>query len=83
MADVTVLDKAFQVVLRGLIDTGHAPHYVELAQALGRSAEQSRAVVHELLLQPGTDYVAGFAPLTNVPTQYRIAIDGQPGWFGQ
>jgi hypothetical protein len=91
MAELEMLDRAYQIVLRGLMATGHAPHYVELASSLGCSVEDGRQTLHDLLqhpgvpgwLQPGTDYLAGFAPLTNVPTQYRIAIDGQAGWFGQ
>ena len=34
-------------------------------------------------LFPDTDYIASFAPFSNLPTQYRITIDGQHGWFGQ
>ncbi len=91
MTDVKVLDQAFQIVLRELMDTGHSPHYTELARALGCPVEEGRQVLHDLLqhpgvpgwLQPGTDYVAGFAPLTNVPTQYHIAVDDEPRWFGQ
>ncbi len=91
MADVKVLDQTFQAVLRGLIDTGHAPHYTALARTLGCSIEEGRQALHDLFrhpgvpgwLQPGTDYVAGFAPLTNVPTQYRIAVNGERKWFGQ
>jgi hypothetical protein len=91
MTDIQLLDQAYQIVLRGLMATGHAPHYTELADALGCPVEKGRQALHDLLqhpgvpgwLQPGTDYLAGFAPLTNIPTQYRVAIDGEPRWFGQ
>jgi hypothetical protein len=34
-------------------------------------------------LHPHTDYIASFAPFNNLPTQYRITIEGQQKWFGQ
>jgi hypothetical protein len=60
--------------------------------------EESRKLLHELMeahcpaypsgtypgwFQPGTDYIASFAPFNNLPTQYRITIDGQQKWFAQ
>ena len=35
MADALVMDRMFQRIMRGLVDTGRAPHYAELARALG------------------------------------------------
>ena len=29
------------------------------------------------------DYIVSFAPFNNLPTQYRITIEGQQKWFGQ
>jgi hypothetical protein len=34
-------------------------------------------------LFPDTDDIASFAPFSNLPTQYRITIEGQQKWFGQ
>lgn len=34
-------------------------------------------------LYPGTDLIASCAPFNNQPTQYRVRVDGKPGWFGQ
>jgi hypothetical protein len=34
-------------------------------------------------LFPGTDIITSFAPFNNLPTQYRITVDGQQKWFGQ
>jgi len=34
-------------------------------------------------LYDGTDYVASFAPFNNVPTQYRVSVEGQQRWFAQ
>ena len=34
-------------------------------------------------LHPDTDYIVSFAPFHNLPTQYRISVDGQQKWFAQ
>ena len=35
MADTQTLDKAYHVIMSRLVETGQAPHYSELATALG------------------------------------------------
>jgi hypothetical protein len=52
--------------------------------------EEGRKALHELFspgfpgwLFPNTDYIGSFPPFSNLPTQYRITIDGQQKWFGQ
>jgi len=84
-------DRTFQVVLKRMIDSGQAPHYTELAAELGVSVEEGRKAQTDLVSAPGfpgwlspdTDYISSFAPFSNLPTQYRITIDGQQKWFGQ
>ncbi len=72
-----------------MIETGEAPHFTVLAARLGITPEQGREVIHELVgmtpgwTHPGTDYIASFPPFNNQPTQYRISVDGKPGWYGQ
>ncbi len=90
MADPATLDRAFQVIMRRLTDTARAPHYTELAAALGMTMEEGRQTLHDLMgsgipcwLHPGTDYIASFAPFNVLPTQYRVAVDGQQRWFAQ
>jgi hypothetical protein len=91
MADPAVLDRAFQIIMQRLVDTGQAPHYTELAAALGcGTVDEGRQTLHDLMgtgipcwLHPGTDYIASFAPFNNLPTQYRIAVNGQQKWFAQ
>jgi hypothetical protein len=90
MSEPTILDGAFRVVMKRMVDTGQAPHYTELARELGLSIEEGRKALHDLFssgvagwLYPRTDYVVSFAPFSNLPTQYRITIDGQAKWFGQ
>lgn len=84
------LDQTFGVIMSRMIATGQAPHYTELAHDLGINPDEGRAALHTLFdagvsgwLFPDTDYIASFAPFSNLPTQYRITIDGQHGWFGQ
>lgn len=98
MADLKLLDRVFHLIIRRFIATGQAPYYTELAKDLGLSMEEGRKLLHELLeapcpayagghypgwLYPGTEYIASFAPFNNLPTQYRITIDGQQKWFAQ
>lgn len=90
MAEYARLDRAYHVTMQRFIATGQAPHYTELAAELGLSMEAGRRLLHELMhsgipawLHPETDYVVSFAPFHNLPTQYRITIDGEQKWFAQ
>jgi hypothetical protein len=90
MNEPTLLDKTFHLILRWMIENGRAPHYTEIAAELGLSPEEGRKTLHELFsmripawLFPGTDYIVSFAPFNNLPTQYRLTIEGQQKWFGQ
>jgi len=91
MAEPTTLDKAFHFIMKRMVETGVAPHYTEIAAELGMSVEDGRKTLHDLIaagipgawLAPGTDYIASFAPFSNLPTQYRISVDGEQKWFGQ
>ncbi len=91
MADTESLDKAFFFVMRRFIETGRAPHYTELAGDLGVGMEVGRELLHEVVdggynsawFYPETDYIASFAPFNNLPTQYRVTIDGEQKWFAQ
>ena len=90
MADNQTLDRAFTSVMQRFIDTGQAPHYTELASDLGVGVEEGRDLLRELFdtgipawLHQGTDYVVSFAPFNNLPTQYRITVDGRQSWFAQ
>ena len=90
MSEPTILDKTFHFILRRMIKTGQAPYYTEIAAELGVLPEEGRKTLHELFsrripawLFPGTDYIVSFAPFNNLPTQYRLTIEGQQKWFGQ
>ena len=30
-----------------------------------------------------TDYIHSFAPFSNLPTQYKVSVDGEQKWYGQ
>jgi len=90
MADPATLDAAFHAIMRSLIETGRAPHYAELANHLGVAVEEGRQLVHELeatgysfFLHPETDQIVSVAPFNNLPTQYRILVEGEQKWFAQ
>ncbi len=90
MSDLSMLDKTFQVIMKRMVATGVAPHYTEIAGELGLSMEEGRKAVHDLFaagipgwLFPNTSLITSFAPFNNLPTQYRIIVDGQQKWFGQ
>ncbi len=87
----SLFDRTYQVILNTMIDTGRAPHYTEIAAKLGLTVQEGRKALHDLValgipgiwLFPDTDYIGSFAPFSNLPTQYRISVDGEQKWFGQ
>lgn len=90
MNEPSNLDRTFHIIMRRMVETAQAPHYTEIAAELGVAVEEGRKALHELFsagapgwLFPNTDLIASFAPFNNLPTQYRITIDGQQKWFGQ
>ena len=90
MDDTSRLDKTYHIIIKRMVQTGQAPYYTELAAELGVTPEEGKKALHELFvprfpgwLFPNTDYIASFAPFSQLPTQYRITIDGQQKWFGQ
>jgi len=90
MSDTEVLDKTFHFILKRMVDTGQAPHYTEIAVALGVSPEEGRKTMHTLFesrvygwLFPNTNFIASFAPFNNQPTQFRVTVDGEQKWFAQ
>src|SRR5437016_5232922 len=70
MPDPLLMDRMFQRIMRGLVETERAPHYAELARALGLPVEAGRRILHDVMqaypigwLHPATDYIASFPPL--------------------
>ena len=86
----TILDRTFHCIMKRMVETGQAPVYTEIAQELGVSPEEGRKALHGLFsemipawLFPDTDLITSFAPFNNLPTQYRVTIDGEQKWFAQ
>ena len=90
MADQAMLDRAFYSIMQRIGGAGQAPHYTGMAADLGLPPEEERQLLRDLMetgipcwLHPGTDYLVSFAPFHNLPTQYRIPVDGEQKWFAQ
>ena len=90
MNELSQLERTYSFILKRLVETGQAPFYNEIAAELGISVEEGPKALHALFgigtaawVFPNTDYIASFSPFSNLPTQYRITIEGQQKWFGQ
>ena len=92
MTDLKTLDQLYTHIMKTIVSTGVAPHYTELATSLGVEVEQARTSLNDLMgpgkmagywLVPGTDTIGSFAPFNNIPTHYKITVDGESKWWGQ
>jgi hypothetical protein len=91
MEDKQQLDRTFRYIMETFIKRGSAPHFTEIAKNFGRRPDEGKRLLHDLIdtkvmpmwLYPGTDLIVSFAPFNNLPTQYRITVDGQQKWYGQ
>lgn len=90
MANMQHLDKTYHFVMEHFVATGRAPHYTDVAKEFGLAPEGGKQLVRALMesgmamwLHPGTDLIASFAPFNNLPTQYRLTVDGQQKWYAQ
>ncbi len=90
MATIKQLDRIYHFIIKTMAETGVAPHYTEIAKAFSLSVEDGRELLHDLMqlslpnwLYPKTDLIASFAPFNNMPTSYRITINGEQRWFAQ
>ncbi len=86
----TLVDRAHAEIMAQVVAAARAPHHTELAATLGIGIDEARAAIDALWaagvpgwVHPGTDLIASFPPFNLQPTQYRISIDGKPGWYGQ
>jgi len=91
MPESKQLNQTFHFIMERMIETGKAPHFTEIASGLGVSPIEGRKALHKLFstmgfpgwLYPKTDNIVSFAPFNNLPTHYRLTIDGEQKWFGQ
>ncbi len=90
MVDLAPAQRAYTAIVNHFLQQGRAPHYTELATQLGVSPDVARGLQSAAAeaspacwVDPETDYIASWAPFSNVPTQTRISIDGKQRWYGQ
>lgn len=92
MANLEERQKVHQSVLRHFVKTGRAQHYTELAETLGIVPEKARQISRETTAEspysfawmtPDTDYIASWAPFSNLPNHNLISINGVQKWYGQ
>ncbi len=64
MEEQNLFDRTYNFILTKIVETAQAPHYTEIATALGVPMEEGRKVLHDLFSQriaawlfPGTDYI--------------------------
>ena len=86
----TALDRTFHFIMQQMVKTGQAPFYTDIANELGVAVADGRQALRDLFsemipcwLSPGTDIITSFAPFNNLPTQYRLSVEGEQKWFGQ
>lgn len=90
MAELSQLDRTYHFIMESFVRRGQAPHFIEIARTFSLLPEEGKRLLHELMktglpgwLYPDTDLITSFAPFNNLPTHYRISIDGDQKWFGQ
>ncbi len=92
MAVSDLVRSAYSTVLGFIVEHRRAPHYTELARELSLDNEAARVLLHETAdagpvagcwLAHDTDLVESWAPFSNIPTDFRLSVDDQHGWFGQ
>ncbi len=82
------LPRAYHILLSGLIRDGRAPHYTELALSLQTTPAEALQLQRELTASglpiwthPDTDHLVGMSPFSNLPTPYRVSVDGVQKWY--
>ena len=92
MADIKQMDRTYHFIMEVFVERGQTPHFTEIARAFSVPPEEGKRLLHGLMntklplpiwLFPDTDLIASFSPFNNLPTQYRISVDGQQKWFAQ
>jgi hypothetical protein len=90
MPEAMQLDRTYHYILETLVARGQAPHYTEIAKEFAVTPSEGKRMLHDLMatrlpnwLHPNTDLIASFAPFNNLPTHYRVTVDGEQKWFAQ
>jgi hypothetical protein len=90
MTDANLVQQAYTAIQQHFIETGRAPHFTELASTLKITPDEARIVQRDAAkagvgcwISPDTDYIASWAPFSNIPTQYLVTIEDQQTWYAQ
>lgn len=90
MAQPEQVQRAYTAIMRHSVETGVAPHYTSLAKILGVTPDEALELQGEAAksaagcwISEGTDCIHSFAPFSNLPTHYKISVDGEQKWYGQ
>ena len=79
-------------VLSHFVETGRAPHFTDLAAKLDVKPDQALRLLHETVTEcpflfawmtPNTDFVAAWAPFSNLPNPNPVSVDGIQKWYAQ
>jgi hypothetical protein len=86
----SLVQQAYTSIQEHFIHTGRAPHFTDLAATLDITPDEARLVQKAAAaagvgcwISPDTDYIASWAPFSNIPTQYLVTIDGEQKWYAQ
>ena len=89
-ANEALVQRAYKKVLEHLIEKGRAPHFTELATTLEITPDEARDVQRRSAdagvgcwISHDTEYIASWAPFSNIPTQYLVTIEGKQKWYAQ
>jgi hypothetical protein len=90
MADASLVQQAYTTIQKHFMLTGRAPHFAELAASLEITPDEARDVQQKAAeagvgcwISHDTDYIASWAPFSNIPTQYLVTIEGKQEWYAQ
>lgn len=83
------LDKVFQAIMTGMVQTGDAPGHADVAAELGIAASEALTAFSDIMASgyPGWlddhDAIVTLCPFSNRPNEYKISVDGEQNWYGQ
>lgn len=90
MTEASQLDKTYHFIMSNFVEGGRAPHYTDIAAEFSVSPADGKRMLHDVIavglpnwLYPETDAIVSFAPFNNLPTHYRVSVDGKQNWFAQ
>jgi len=90
MAESELVQRAYTAIIRHSVENGVAPHYTTLATILGVTPDEALELQGEAAkaaagcwVSQDTDNIHSFAPFSNLPTHYRVSVDGVQKWYGQ